>query len=157
MKRAAPTLALLLLTIHVGVGALARAQAQTAVAFQEVKGEQAVSPAIYEFSTASGKYAISNSGRGERIDGASSKRRFNLRIGYYDLLMRSIYYADYEGDLLLVCETSNGESGTGFVARLDGRTLRTKWKRTDSGLQRRACVDGRSLCLPDGHRLCRQS
>jgi hypothetical protein len=55
-------------------------------------------------------------------------RRFNLRLDKGDSLQSAIYHADYQGDVVLICEVSDGESGEGFITKLDGQTLRMKWK-----------------------------
>jgi hypothetical protein len=98
--------------------------------FTEVKG-QPENPVIssFEFSSAGYKYRISVNGRGTRRGKAGGPRAFNLRLKQHDSLERAVYYAEYQGDLLLLCEVSDGEGGAGFITRLDGRTLRTKWKR----------------------------
>jgi hypothetical protein len=86
----------------------------------------------HEFTVSGYKYTILSSGRGNRKDEKGSIRRFSLPLnGYY--LDGQIYYADYRGDVLLICETSDSEYGTGFITRLDGRTLAMKWKRTIPG------------------------
>ncbi|MCM3869326.1 MAG: hypothetical protein ND895_01345 [Pyrinomonadaceae bacterium] len=46
---------------------------------------------------------------------------------------RGIYHAEHEGDVLLVFGVSDGDYGWGFIARLDGQTLRMKWKREIPG------------------------
>jgi hypothetical protein len=44
-------------------------------------------------------------------------------------LDHNIYHAEYQGDLLLIGEITNEESGAGFIVGLDGRTLKTRWRR----------------------------
>ena len=43
-------------------------------------------------------------------------------------MARTLYFAEYQSDLILVCELTDGDHGSGFIARLDGSTLRMKWK-----------------------------
>lgn len=97
--------------------------------FSETKGQPEFEPSSFEYSVQGYKYRISGKGRRTRTGGGTATRYFNLRLAKGDSLQRSIYYAEYEGDLVLICEVSDGESGAGFVTRLDGRTLRMKWKR----------------------------
>jgi len=87
-------------------------------------------PHDVEFSTSGYKYNITSRGRGRREGKQEPVRRFNLRLYENDVLTRAVYHAEYDGDLLLICEYSDVESGAGFITRLDGRTLRTKWKRS---------------------------
>jgi len=87
----------------------------------------------FEFSTASNDYRISHEGRGLRIGSSKSPRSFSLRLEKADHLTHALYYAEYQGDLLLICEVSDEVYGSGFIARLDGQTLRTKWKQVVSG------------------------
>jgi hypothetical protein len=89
-------------------------------------------PESFEFSTANSKYRISHDGRGLRT-GKSDSRSFSLGLSRSDRLARELYYAEYERDLLLIGEVSDGESGSGFIVRLDGRNLKAKWKQVVSG------------------------
>ena len=103
-------------------------QSQRARIFTEIKGYPEESPESFEFSIQKYKYKITTNGKGKRT-GDSSSRSFNLHLNREDLLDRVIYYAEYQGDLLLICEVSDGDGGAGFITRLNGRTLRIKWKR----------------------------
>lgn len=87
-------------------------------------------PEHFEISTANYSYSIASSGIGVRKGSGEPKARsFRLRLDRGDHL-RVIYHAEYQGDLLLICEATNDLSGVGLIFRLDGGTLRTKWKRT---------------------------
>ncbi|HKR20986.1 MAG TPA: hypothetical protein VJS17_00275 [Pyrinomonadaceae bacterium] len=98
--------------------------------FMEVKGADGdVEPFDFEFSTSGYKYVLSSNGRGRR-EGQQPARTFNLRLHRDDHLTRALYHAEFQGDLLLICEYSDVEYGAGFITRLDGQTLRTKWKRS---------------------------
>lgn len=97
--------------------------------FTEVKGQPEYQPSSFKYSTSIYKYGISSSGRGRRTGGRITARYFSLRLDKGDSLQRAIYHAEYEGDVLLVCEVSDGEGGAGFIIKLDGQTLRMKWKR----------------------------
>ena len=119
----------LLLTASSG---FSRQKSEPAVrSFTEVKIEGSDAEAHdVEFSTSGYKYLISGFGRGRREGKQEPVRRFNLRLYKNDLLTNAVHHAEYEGDVLLICEYSNVESGAGFITRLDGQTLRTKWKRS---------------------------
>jgi hypothetical protein len=96
--------------------------------FNEVKGQPEFEPASFEFSALGERFKLLANGRGQTIGGAV--RRFNLRISRGDRLDRVLYQAEYKGDLLLICEYGDVESGAGFISRLDGRNLRLNWKRS---------------------------
>jgi hypothetical protein len=70
--------------------------------FNEVKGQPEFEPASFEFSALGERFKLLANGRGQTIGGAV--RRFNLRISRGDRLDRVLYHAEYEGDLLLICE-----------------------------------------------------
>lgn len=98
--------------------------------FTEVKGLPSVTFASYfEFSTSGYHYKVLNSGKGIKKDGKIPPRSFNLRLDKEEVIERVLYYAEFEGDLLLTCETRSGDAGAGFIARLNGNTLALKWKR----------------------------
>ena len=96
--------------------------------FTEVKGEPEDMPSYFMFFGSGYKYRISSRGRGRKTGGGIAPRSFNLRLGKHDSLQRAIYHAEYQVDVLLLCEVSDGEGGAGFFVRLDGKTLRPKWK-----------------------------
>jgi hypothetical protein len=84
-------------------------------------------PDHFEFSIRSETYRISNRGKGSvKID--SSTRSFDLRLLRYDRLER-LYSTEYEQDLLIIGGITDGESGAGFLARLDTKRMKLKWKR----------------------------
>lgn len=127
------SLVLLLLLASFSVGqqtGVSVGETQTVWAFTEVKGlPDEIEPSYFEFSASSYNYRILRNGRGGRTGGGSPARSFNLRLERDNYLDRAIYHAEYQGDVLLVCEVTDGVYGGGIVVRLDGRTLRTKWKR----------------------------
>jgi hypothetical protein len=92
-----------------------------------------IEPSHFEFATANYSYSISNSGRGVRNGGVAPTRSFNLRLDRGDRLTHVVYYAEYRGDLLLICEATDDLYGAGFIVRVDGRTLKMKWKRALTG------------------------
>ena len=106
-----------------------RQQSEPAVrSFTEVKGTTEASD--FQFSSSGYKYMISSSGLGRREGQSHPLTSFNLRLHKDDYLTRVLHHAEYKGDLLLICEYSDFEYGAGFITRLDGQTLRTKWKRS---------------------------
>lgn len=130
VKKTIVAIAFLLLIIT-GFGpqnAFSQSAAQSVATFTEVKGQPEFEASNFEFSASGYKYKISGRGRGERTGDGTAVRRFNLRIRRGDFMDGSIYHAEYKDDLLLIYEVSNGESGGGFITRLDGKTLRIKWK-----------------------------
>ena len=106
--------------------------AQTPQAFSAAKSfPEPPDAASFEFSSGGFQYKIAGNGKGRRS--GNNKRSFSLRVAPNDYLTHELYYAEYEGDLLLIAEVSNGDYGMGFIARLDGATLRMKWKRVIPG------------------------
>ncbi len=106
-------------------------QAQTKV-FSEAKGSRAADNKIYdyekwEFSIGKDKYEINKNGCGKRLKGNNSIDNFRFSIEGAYFIDRVIYFAEYKNDLLLVGERSFDDSGGGFILRLDGKTLKTKW------------------------------
>ena len=101
--------------------------------FTRAKGEPVMGfdvPPHHEFSALGYKFTISSNGRGRGERAGSPVRRLNLRLHKNDKLDATVYYAEYEGDLLLTCVFTDGLYGAGFITRLDGRTLAMKWKRS---------------------------
>lgn len=94
--------------------------------------EKSYDPTQFEFSIADYNYTIFKSGRGRRKRNGET-RSFNLRVSRSEHLTGEIYYVAHEGDLVLIGEVSDELYGGGFIARLDGRTLRIKWKRNIQG------------------------
>jgi len=89
--------------------------------------------ASFEFSSGGFQYRIAGNGRGHRRLNNEKDLAFSLRLALHDYLTHKLYYAEYKGDLLLIGEVSDSDYGMGFIARLDGATLRMKWKRVING------------------------
>ena len=107
--------------------------AQTSQAFSAAKSfPDPIGAASFEFSIGDYLYRIAENGKGRRTSNEKSLS-FNLRIQPNDYLTRELYYLQHKGDLLIICEVSDEESGMGIIARLDGATLRMKWKRIIPG------------------------
>lgn len=83
----------------------------------------------FEFTSNGYKFKISESGRGQRSASDSLSTKFTLRLEKDEILEGSVYFAEFQKDILLIGESYLNDGQSGFLARLDGRTLRLKWKR----------------------------
>lgn len=92
-----------------------------------------IAPVAFEFSQGGYQYQISVTGKGSRKSDREQLQAFNLQLDKHDRLTRTLYYREYGGDLLLIGEVGDEESGAGFIVRLDRSTLRMKWKRAIPG------------------------
>jgi hypothetical protein len=81
----------------------------------------------FEFPAARFKYHIARTGLGNRSDGNSPEQPFNLHLSKGDFI-RALYYAEYQGDAVLLIEVSNGAYGAGFIVRVGGAVPDIKWK-----------------------------
>lgn len=95
--------------------------------FAEAKRTSESVPPAFEFELSGFNYKIAGNGAGQRIKGDST-RRFNLRLDGGDYIER-VYFAEYRGNLLLLCGVTDGESSAGFIARLEQPSMRALWKR----------------------------
>jgi hypothetical protein len=120
------------------------AQPKPPAAFQEARRTGAVTSAVFEFELSGFAYRIAANGNGRRMKQRQT-RRFNLKLDGGDYIER-IYAAAYEGDLLLVCGVANGETGAGFVVRLEQPSMRALWKQ-------RIAAFNVGVPLRDGQRL----
>ena len=130
-KIAASLLPLLLLCASASLGQTGNAPSsapQNGIAFAEARGRGASLSPVFTFSTPGYSYRILSSGKGRRTGGNSPPRSFNLQVETGFRLEWAINFAEYKGDLLLICGYTNELDAAGFITRLDGRTLRIKWK-----------------------------
>ena len=81
----------------------------------------------WKFSLGANRYEINRDGSGKRLNSQNESLKFRLSLEEDGFLDRAIYFAEYENDLLLISEIDYGCSGAGFILRLDGKTLKTKW------------------------------
>jgi hypothetical protein len=88
-------------------------------------------PAAFDFSLSGYAYQVRSNGAGRRTKDGKT-RLFNLRLEGGDAI-RHIYFAEYERNVLLVCEVSDGERGAGFVVRLEQPSMRARWRREVPG------------------------
>ena len=86
----------------------------------------------FEFPVAGSKYHITRTGLGNRSRGAAPPQSFNLHLSRGDLI-RTLYYAEYQGDALLLIEVSNGAYGAGFLVRIGGALPDIRWKQALPG------------------------
>src|SRR5258705_12609405 len=104
-----------------------------------------IDPVSFQFSTGKYNYSISHDGKGLRSGTGESPRSFSLQLDRDDHLTRALYYGEYQDDLLLIGEVGDGDYGSGFIVRLDARTLRMKWKQVVSAFNvGQGLVDGGS-------------
>jgi hypothetical protein len=126
-------------------------QAQTKV-FSSAKGS-GENQAYYEFdkwnfSINKDEYEISKNGKGKRTSEEHIVTRFPLRLEKNEYLERVVYFAEYKNDLLLLCESGEGDYGAGFITRLDGKTLKPKWQGHIPAFSvARGIIEGRSAYL----------
>ncbi len=106
-------------------------QAQTKV-FSVAEGSRAAAGKdfYYEkwsFSIGENKYEINTKGSGKRIKKNNSVKIFRFSIdGAY--FIEDVMFSEYKNDLLLVGALSFDDGSGGFILRLDGKTLKTKWR-----------------------------
>jgi hypothetical protein len=87
----------------------------------------------FEFPIANFKYHLARNGLGNRTDGDSPAQPFSLHLSKGDYI-RSLYYAEYQGDAILLIEVSNGAYGAGFIVRIGGALPGIQWKQTIPGI-----------------------
>jgi hypothetical protein len=82
-------------------------------------------PSFFRFTTSFGNYTIGNNGVGEL--GVNGKRRLfflNTKIQLVGRL-RHIYFREYEKDLLLLYQVSDGKV---FLARMNQESKQIRWR-----------------------------
>jgi len=83
--------------------------------------------AFFVFSTERGSsYTIRHDGHAEVTAAKVLRRSFDLKIGLAGRLDR-VYFAEYEGDVLLLYETTNGRDRRAFLERMDQKSLKPRW------------------------------
>ena len=95
--------------------------------FHKAAGDNEFYPQYLSFQSGDAKFVIEDTGKGQiqHIDGLSTY--FKLSIPK-DFIIKRLLFSDCLGDLLLIYEITNFESGSGIVSRLDRKTLQTKWQ-----------------------------
>lgn len=106
-------------------------KAQTKV-FYEAKGSGTYQTSYdfdkWNFSVGKVRFEIKKNGKAKRIKTKNRLTNFHIKLDKGEELKRVIYFFPYKNDLLLICEVSWEDAGSGFIVRLDGKTLKTKWK-----------------------------
>jgi hypothetical protein len=81
--------------------------------------------AFFMFSTSAGKYTIRHDGLGE----VASRRigtLFHLKLGMAGRI-EQVYFHEYQGDLLLLYEVSDGRDRVAYATRLNQETRKRVW------------------------------
>ena len=81
--------------------------------------------AFFMFSTSAGKYTIRHDGLGE----VASRRigtLFHLKLGMTGRV-EQVYFYEYQGDLMLLYEVSDGRNGLAYATRLNQETRKRVW------------------------------
>jgi hypothetical protein len=86
----------------------------------------------YEFSAGGSQYRVERTGRGTR-SGGKGPQPFDLHLSKGDSI-QVLYYAEYEGDALLLFGVTNGTYGAGFIVRIGGTVPDIKWKQFIPGV-----------------------
>ncbi|MCA1633100.1 MAG: PQQ-like beta-propeller repeat protein [Acidobacteria bacterium] len=102
-------------------------QPQPSKVFREARRTSQSVPPAFEFELSGFTYQINGNGAGRRIKGGQT-RRFNLRLDGGDYIER-LSFTEYRDNVLLLCGVTDGESGAGFIVRLEQPSMRSRWKR----------------------------
>lgn len=86
---------------------------------------------FFVFTSSVRNYAIRHDGRSEATPLGARRQTFWLRMGGSPNVER-VYFAEYEGDLLVEYEVSGAQSNWGYILRVDQKTLKVKWVATVS-------------------------
>jgi len=100
-------------------------------AFQQAErlGEEELPPFVFKLSTSGYFYTVESNGRAKAISDKGRSKDFQLKyVGRSkDSYLELLFYAEYESDLVLLYQVSDGESVGGGITRMDQRGLRVKW------------------------------
>jgi hypothetical protein len=94
-------------------------------AFQRADGVPSNAPTAFDFALGRFSYRVRANGNGSRTNGDDT-RRFALNFGPGEEI-KYLYYAKYEGGLILTCEVSGEYGGTSYAVRLDQPSMRARW------------------------------
>ncbi|PYS73220.1 MAG: hypothetical protein DMF69_05410 [Acidobacteria bacterium] len=81
---------------------------------------------FFIFSTSIRNYAIRHDGHGESSSTTSFRKNYDLKMGGAQRL-ESVYFAEFEGDLLLAYEVTDLKYDWGYVLRMDQKTALVRW------------------------------
>jgi hypothetical protein len=131
------------------------ARAQTAVNRHPLELANRVGEAnersFFLFSIPGGSYVARHDGFVESSVG-DRRRTFSLKITRGERLDR-VYYSDFEGDLVLACETTSGRV---FATRVQQRTRKIKWTTSLEGYNLGpGLIDDNALFMSSANKLMR--
>jgi hypothetical protein len=101
---------------------------KAAKVFQEawaVNNGAAPDPEAFEFEMNGFAYHVKANGNGRRTKG-TRVRGFNLRLDRGDSV-QSLFYTEFEGDLLLLLHLNGAGGGAGLVTLLEQPSMRARW------------------------------
>jgi hypothetical protein len=132
------------------------AQAQTAVNRHPLELANRIGGknerSFFLFSIPGGTYVARHDGFVEASVPGDKRRVFILKINRGERLDR-VYYSDFEGDLLLACETTSGRV---FATRIQQRTRRIKWTTSLEGYNLGpGLIDDKALFMSSANKLMR--
>lgn len=83
---------------------------------------QGTARSFFVFSTSTGPYVVRQDGTGEiMVNGR--RRLFYLNLSR----LERVYFGEYQGDLLLLCEVSDGRNSVGRLVRMNPATRKIRW------------------------------
>jgi len=84
--------------------------------------------AVFEFSLGASQYRVTAKGRGSRQGHSPQPQRFILKLN--DEFLTRVFTCQIGNDLFIAAQvsTSDGESGGGYVYRVNGTSLATQWR-----------------------------
>jgi len=100
-------------------------QVQTAFLKVDRIGE-ANARSFFTFSTSIRNYTIRHDGHGESSSTTSFRKNYDLKMGGARRL-ENVYFAEFEGDLLLAYEVTDLKYDWGYVLRMDQKTAIVRW------------------------------
>ncbi len=81
---------------------------------------------FFVFTSSARNYAIRHDGHSEGTTFAARRQNFELRMAGAARLER-VYFAEYEGELLLEYEVTGSQGNWGYILRMDQKTMKYKW------------------------------
>jgi outer membrane protein assembly factor BamB len=90
-------------------------------------GAEPAAGGAFEFTLDGFSYHVGAGGNGRREKAGSLTRRFNLRLEGRTQVAGRVYFAEYEGDLLLAYEVADGARAAGRLTRLRQPSMRAAW------------------------------
>lgn len=131
MKFAAVALLLTVSSVPVETQTAQSGSQQIALVNVDRIGE-ATARSFFVFPTSVRNYAIRHDGLGEGSTLQGMRKTFVLRMGGTGRLQR-LYFAEYEGDLLLEYEVTGPRGNWGYVLRMDQKKMKFRWITPVSG------------------------